>query len=202
MSRADSKFGGAFGRSRFGGPEPTLVQLSQPSAKLKRLVIDGVILDPSDSDAVDSPESVSAWELVPDSGAAIPASISSIDLNDDGTLEFETSNFTDGESYELRAVGDIRLRDGESIKGISQIFTAVGEQPEVSSVTPIASNGVRVVFSAEMKQDAELIDPANYVFGGASTITPILITVVTPTTVDIQTLEELVSDALYSLTVG
>lgn len=201
-SRWLSTFGTRFGAQRFGGPEPTLLAIHEATARLKRVQLDGFLLAASHADAVDDPEDVASWELEPVSPGAVPASITSVAFEEDVVLRVRTTDFSDGETYRLRVLGDLRFADGASARGLTVDFAATGDRPTVASVLPVSAKVVRVTFSEEVKADADLLDVANYVFGGASTLTAVSVSVVSALAVDVETLEEQVEGALYSLTVG
>jgi hypothetical protein len=98
----------------------------------------------------------------------------------------------------------------EYASGTNQVGTWWGQvakeidttSPEVSSANAQSSSAVRIVFNEAMLNNAALRDTANYSFsGGGVALTPTLVTVISPTTVDL-TVNQMTGSSNYTVTVS
>ncbi|MBI5095461.1 MAG: VCBS repeat-containing protein [Candidatus Hydrogenedentes bacterium] len=90
---------------------------------------------------------------------------------DDTSLDLTTSEMLQGASYTVTvsAAGPTDLA-GNTISGSSNsaAFTGIGQKPQVFSASVLSDTLVRVTFNEAMKNDAALINAANYTFTGGS----------------------------------
>lgn len=204
-SRSIERYGVTYGGPRFGSPEPTLLSVSRPRARILRLTFDGVLLPYNHPDAGDNPEDPAAYAIEGVGTSSRPVHVELVTLIAESSVEVTSSDFTIFANYKMTIVGDLKFWDGSSAKGLEVTFRGMGDRPYLISAEPLSSRVVRAKFSEPMKETSSLLDPSEYRFEGYSTLTPISVAKTLPTMVDevdILTAEAQVPGQIYTLFVG
>lgn len=84
----------------------------------------------------------------------------------------------------------------------SATFLGLGTLPRVSSGVALAFHTIEVIFTKAMKNDADLTNPANYIFTGPTSLTASLVVRIDSTTVDITVIGDMKPNLLYTVTVS
>lgn len=110
------------------------------------------------------------YSITPTGAGAVSVFVNEVIANgvNPSSVELVTSEMTDGEPYSVEVDSSGPIRDAAYNpldSGFdSALFTGAGEAPEVLRVVPISSTRVDVVFNEKMRDNADIRDPANYVW--------------------------------------
>lgn len=145
------------------------------------------------------------YTITPAGPGAVAVFITSVIANGVTPTEVElvTSEMTEGESYiaEVDSSGPIRDAAFNPLNPAfdSTGFTGKGDAPEVARVVAISESRVDVVFNEKMRDNADIRDPANYVWDNGLVTLSVLD--FADDTVKLVTTEQ-VEGLLYRLTIA
>lgn len=125
-----------------------------------------VVFDESMYTADGEIEDPTNYAITPTEAGAASVSVQSVERGtySQTTVDLVCSEMTDGKGYKVTVSGAVRDAALNPIEapGNEAAFTGEGERPTVARVAAISENRMDVIFSEEMKNNAELRDASRY----------------------------------------
>jgi hypothetical protein len=149
---------------------------------------------------------VGNYSITPQTAGAAAVNILSVAAGVGATpsyVEIETTEHTEGATYQLAVVTSGEIRDAAynpiDPAGASDTYAGEGDAPTLLRVEPVSSTRVDLVFSEAMRDNATIRDPAQYVWDNG--LTTLAVLEIESDTVKLVTTEQ-TEGLLYSLTIS
>jgi len=182
------------------GVQPQIASAVAVTARKIRVIFDEP-MDRNDGELL----KVANYAITPQSAGAIAVNINSVSTvgSTPSYVEVETTEHTEGASYQVSVVTSGEIRDAayNSIDpaGASTTYTGEGDAPTLLQVKPVSSTRVDLVFSETMRDTPEIRDPAQYVWDNG--LTTLAVLELDGDTVKLVTTEQ-TEGLLYALTIS
>lgn len=105
-----------------------------------------------------------SYTLDESGGVGVPIAPSAVTFVNVRQIKVTVPLATSGEPYLLEVVGGVAVATGELITGALAVYDADVSLPYVKEVEPLGPTRLRVTFSREMENNADLVNPEKYRF--------------------------------------